>query len=249
MRNKSIITIACLAILFLSACGTDQVNLTPTSTSTLTSTETSIPSPTSTFTSTPPPSIIVKTSTNCFSGPGGTYDIVMTFEEEDQAEIVGRDDTGSYWIIKNPDEEGGCWIESQMVTTEGELGYTPYLIPPPTSTPAAPAAPENISAYVSCSHTRICKRGWGDYCYRWETQWEVNIKLWWEDHADNELGFEVLKNGIKLTSLQANTTEYSDWFAGIYYFKGTNDYTIQAYNQVGVSTPVEISVDYICPNY
>ena len=241
MMKKPLISIAGLFILILSACGFGEAPATPTPTPMPTSTATSIPSPTATFTATPPPGIHVQISTACYGGPGDTYDVVMTFDAGEQAEIVGRDDAGSYWIVKNPVGEDSCWIESQAVTTEGELGYTPYLVPPPTPTPAAPAPPENFSATSYCDNvwTYIKAKG------KWDVVWEVTIKLDW-DKATNVLGYTLYKNGYKFKSLDADTTEYTDWFKWNYQTSGINFYSIQAFNLVGESPLSELSVDYVC---
>lgn len=220
----------------------DQATATTTPTSTPTSTETSIPSPTATYTATPPPDISVQAPTECYGGPGETYDVVMTFDAGDQAEIFGRDETGDYWIIKDSDGEGGCWIKSQTVTTNGELGYIPYVVPPPTPTPAIPAAPENVSVKVSCEVIQIIAPAKKPL-----HRWEINIKLSWEDQADNETGYEIYKDGKKIAHLPADTTEYLDWFAKDQYVSVNNHYTIQAFNQVGTSMPVKIQANYTCP--
>ena len=130
------------------------------------------------------------------------------------------------------------------------LGYIPYLVPPPTPPPAPPPPPENVTADLSCSYTTVCTRRWPrNTCVQWGRRWEVNIILTWEDKADNETGYEIYKDGIIFASLQADTTEHSDWFRSKQFLKGTNLYTIQAFNQAGASIPVEIRVDYLCPKY
>jgi len=113
----------------------------PTQTSTLNPTvtlsQTITTSPAFTLTPTlEAPMASVSTNTNCRTGPGTIYDIVGALLVGEQAEVVGREEYGNYWIIKNPDGTGECWLWGYYATvtepTDGLLVYTP----PPTPTPA-----------------------------------------------------------------------------------------------------------------
>ena len=60
--------------------------------------------PTPVFTSTPlVPLISVSVPTNCRVGPGRQYDRVGALLVGEIAEVFGRDPTGAYWYIRNPD--------------------------------------------------------------------------------------------------------------------------------------------------
>src|SRR5512143_1518733 len=78
----------------------------PTMTPTVTLTPTPI------FTATPlVPLISVSVATNCRVGPGKVYDRVGALLVGETAEVVGRDATGAYWFIRNPDHINGyCWL-------------------------------------------------------------------------------------------------------------------------------------------
>jgi len=102
-------------------------------------TETTTPTVTLTETMTPTPEqamVSVSTDTNCRSGPGTIYDYVGALLVGEQAEIVGQSEDGGYWIIKNPDRDGECWLWGQYATVQGETTILPMYTQPPTPTPA-----------------------------------------------------------------------------------------------------------------
>jgi hypothetical protein len=94
-------------------------------------------SPTITLTPTlDKPMVSVSTSTNCRTGPGTIYDIIGVLMVGEQAEVVGKGEWGNYWIIKNPDGAGECWLWSNYATVTGPTDGMTVYSPPPTPTPA-----------------------------------------------------------------------------------------------------------------
>ena len=106
----------------------------PTQTETITPTITM--TATMTMTATPEtPMVGVSVDTNCRSGPGTIYDYIGALLVGEQAEVVGRSDDGEYWIIKNPDREGECWLWAQYAEVMGQTAELPLYTQPPTPTP------------------------------------------------------------------------------------------------------------------
>ncbi|MDL1944121.1 SH3 domain-containing protein [Chloroflexi bacterium CFX2] len=114
-------------------------------TSTLVSTFTPGPptlTPTQTFTPTLPftatpsiPLISVSVNTNCRTGPGKVYPLVGALLVGEVAEVYGRDPTGRYWYIRNPDRgDGFCWVWGEYATLAGPFLSLPVFTPPPTPT-------------------------------------------------------------------------------------------------------------------
>jgi hypothetical protein len=103
---------------------------------TLTPTVTLTPTPI--FTTTPlVPMISVSVATNCRMGPGKVYDRVGALLVGETAEVVGRDPTGNYWFIRNPDVANDfCWLWGEYATLTGNYVALPMMTPPPTPTPA-----------------------------------------------------------------------------------------------------------------
>lgn len=103
---------------------------------TLSPTVTSTPTLVSTSTSLVP-LISVSVATNCRVGPGRQYDRVGALLVGEVAEVYGRDPTGAYWYIRNPDSGPEfCWLWGEYATLVGNTGALPIFTPPPTPTPA-----------------------------------------------------------------------------------------------------------------
>ncbi|MGB7876010.1 MAG: SH3 domain-containing protein [Anaerolineales bacterium] len=129
--------------------------LTPTFTETPTQTLTATPIFTSTpiFTFTPiVPQISVSVPTNCRIGPGKVYRMVGALLVGETAQIYGRDPTGGYWYIRNPDSSSGyCWVWGEYATVIGNVALLPVYTPPPTPTPTftPTPSPDFVAAYTS----------------------------------------------------------------------------------------------------
>src|SRR6266542_2762864 len=69
--------------------------------------------PTATITLTPTlsvPMLTVSADTNCRSGPRKDYAYLGALLANETAEVTGRNTATNYWIIKNPDAAGVCWL-------------------------------------------------------------------------------------------------------------------------------------------
>ena len=102
-----------------------------------TPTVTVTPSPV--FTATPVvPLVSVSVATNCRVGPGKVYDRVGALQVGEVAEVVGRNEAGNYWYIRNPRQSNGlCWLWGEYATVTGSFASLPVYTPPPTPTPMA----------------------------------------------------------------------------------------------------------------
>ena len=106
-----------------TASQTPSPTVTPTSTETPTATMSPTPaviaSPTSIY-----PMISVSVPTNCRSGPGKAYPMEGALLVGEVAQVLGRDPTGNYWYIPNPDEPGDyCWVWGEYATISGFTGW------------------------------------------------------------------------------------------------------------------------------
>jgi hypothetical protein len=81
------------------------------------------------------PMVTVSRGTNCRSGPGTEYKILGELLVGQQAEVVGVFPDWDYWIIKNPDKTGECWLWGEYASVSGETADLPRFTPPPTPTP------------------------------------------------------------------------------------------------------------------
>ncbi|MBU0510085.1 MAG: hypothetical protein KJ638_00080 [Chloroflexi bacterium] len=113
----------------------------PTSTPTLPPSATPTPPPTKTPTSTPSPTateepaaLTMDQNAICRSGPGTVYDVVTYLVEGAQADVEGRIEDDSWWLIQPPEAEAACWVSAEIVSVRGDLEGLPVLTPPPLPT-------------------------------------------------------------------------------------------------------------------
>lgn len=97
-------------------------------------TETAVDTPTATITATATlgiPLFTATTNANCRSGPGMNYDILRVLPAGTSEPIVGKDSTGTWWVIQNGIR---CWINYTTGTASGDLSRVSILPAPPTPT-------------------------------------------------------------------------------------------------------------------
>lgn len=125
---------------------------TPTFTPLPTASPTITLTPTPVFTATPLiPQISVSVPTNCRVGPGKAYERVGALVVGETTEVFGRDLSGSYWYVRNPDVPNGfCWLWGEYATLAGNTLVLPIFTPPPTPTPV-PAFVAEYYGLESCS--------------------------------------------------------------------------------------------------
>jgi uncharacterized protein YgiM (DUF1202 family) len=76
------------------------------------------------------PTVRVSVGTNCRTGPGKAYFIVGGLRVGETAEVVGKKTSYNYWIIKNPDASGDCWLWGYYATVAGNTSNLPeYIVP------------------------------------------------------------------------------------------------------------------------
>jgi hypothetical protein len=82
------------------------------------------------------PSVQVTVDTNCRSGPGKAYTWLGALMVGEEAVVAGKDPSGAYWYIENPDlEEEFCWIWGFYAVTSGNTAPLPIYTPGPTPLP------------------------------------------------------------------------------------------------------------------
>jgi hypothetical protein len=87
--------------------------------------------------------ISVSVATNCRIGPGKSYEIAGTLLVDEKAEVLGRDPSGDYWYIPNPDPGAEfCWVWGEYATLTGPFLLVPMFTPPPTATATGTPSPD-----------------------------------------------------------------------------------------------------------
>ena len=180
---------------------------------------TPLPSPTGLAgTTTPPftqPMLSVGEVTNCRSGPDTDYERVVQLEPGQNVEIIGSLPP-DYWLVNTA--QGHCWIPAELSTPVGNYLTVPTVTAPPRpdgNAPTAPSFPQNA---------------WSYFCYGAD---QADITLSWNDKADNEAGYRILRDGEVVADLPPNSTTFAET---IKLASGQSvNYQIRAYNVLGES--------------
>jgi hypothetical protein len=105
-----------------------------------TPTNTPLPTLTPTATLTPTPEgawISVSTETKCRLGPGKAYDQVGGLVADRMVQVFGKDPSGQYYYIRNPNDPASfCWVWAYYATPQGSFAAVPVYTPPASPTPA-----------------------------------------------------------------------------------------------------------------
>ncbi len=148
MTKKTIAAIILFGVV-VTACGptsdTSQAEATPTEvesteptpapTETPMPTDTPEPTATATITDTPVPVTPIITTRGedilCLYGPDDTYAIGGSFMADEQAEVIGRDETGEWFQIEHPRlERKLCWLAAEQTQVTGDP-MAVEVVPPP----------------------------------------------------------------------------------------------------------------------
>jgi hypothetical protein len=181
--------------------------------------------PTIALTATPSvPMASVSVNTNCRTGPGKVYDYIGALVIGEKAEIVGKNTSNNYWVIKNPDASGNCWLWGYYATVAGNTANLTEYIVPSTPTPSIPVPPSNFVVTHVCGAT-------------------MQVTITWKDNSGNETGFNVYQDGVLEHMAGENITTVSD---DIPFVAGTPiEFSVSAFNGTGESARQVASVT--CP--
>jgi hypothetical protein len=146
--------------------------------------------------------------------------VLATFNSGTTVDLVAKDSADSYWLVKDPASADICWIQAQEATPSGSFDSLPEVTPQ-ASTSNAPARPGSIKYTYSCDNN------------------SVTTNLSWTDNANNENGFHVDRLGSQIADLPPNSTSYTDTVD--YTLGAQMTYSVEAYNDAGVSQPRSIS--------
>jgi hypothetical protein len=150
--------------------------------------------------------------TNCRKGPGTNYERVTQILPLESVKIIGFF-SPNYWIVSSRD--GECWLSGEFATPVGSFAAVPTVTAPPTPKGGAPNA------------ATFPKSGWTFFCY----SSKADITLSWNDKANNETGYRIVRNGDVIAELPADSTYFAET---INLLSGQSvGYQIQAYNQAG----------------
>jgi len=139
------------------------------------------------------PVLTLREATNCRTGPGTEYDIIVTYQAGAKLEIAGRYEPGNFWLVKsNESPSGTCWLWGEYAEATGNYESVSIVTPPPTPASVDP------QALIVDQWNYSCNAG------------TLTFTLNWRDRANDETGYRVFRNGDLLAELPANSTAYAD---------------------------------------
>lgn len=170
------------------------------------------------------PRVSVGDVTNCRKGPAKSYERVTQIMPLESVKIIGFFPP-NYWVVTTKD--GECWVSGEFATPSGSFAAVPTVTAPPTPQGGAPDAPT------------YQKSGWSFTC----ANGQADIVLNWNDNADNETGYRILRNGDAIIELPPDSNYFTETISLL---SGQNvGYQIQAYNQIGEANSSTASIT--CP--
>jgi hypothetical protein len=185
----------------------------------------STPAGQSAYTSTPAysvPMLTLRDATNCRTGPGLAYEIIVTYPVSQTLEIVGRDEPGDFWLVRSSESPAGaCWLWGEYADVSGSYETVGSVTPPPTPVasvtppPSQPQAPSLQEFKYYCDGINNT----------------LTFQMIWEDRAANETGYRIYRDGSQTAELPAGSTAYAET---ILMPDGRSaQYSVQAYNATG----------------
>jgi uncharacterized protein YraI len=139
------------------------------------------------------PRLTVREATNCRTGPGIDYDIVVTYPVGTQLEIAGRAASGDFWLVKSAESSTGlCWMWGESVDVSGNTAAVPGITVPATA--------------ISVTSDVLIVDQWEYSCDSGTLTFILN----WRDRREDESGYRIFRNGELLIELPAGSNAYTD---------------------------------------
>ena len=162
--------------------------------------------------------LTVDSNTNCREGPGLDFVIVIVLVPGTNYQMIARTADNKYWVVTEIGKSNACWVPAEMSNAFGNTNLLPVTTPSaPTSAAGALQAPTGLAYQYSCAFNGINS--------------DITAILKWSDRSNNEAGFRVYRDGALVVELPANTTTYTDLFAGG--AAVTYSYRVSAWNAAG----------------
>jgi hypothetical protein len=174
--------------------------------------------------------LTVDSNTNCREGPGLNYVVVIVLVPGTTYQMIARTADNKYWVVAEIGKSNTCWVLAEMSNAFGNVNLLPVTTPSaPTSAAGALQAPTGL--------------GWAHTCAFNGASYDITVVLRWADRSNNETGFRVYRDNALVEELPANTTTYTDVFAGG--AAQVNTYRVSAWNANGEA--LGSSISFSCP--
>jgi uncharacterized protein YraI len=88
---------------------------------------------------------------NCRFGPGTVYELINELRAGQSARVVGRNETFTWWYIRDPGNPNGfCWVSSNVTEVKGEVEELPVVPAPIVSVTNVTLRAEPDRIVVGC---------------------------------------------------------------------------------------------------
>jgi hypothetical protein len=89
---------------------------------------------------------------NCRFGPGVLYVLMDQLREGESARVIGRNDTSTWWYIRDPgNPDGNCWVSADVATVNGDVDNLAIFQPPVTTVTGLDLVVEPNRIVVECT--------------------------------------------------------------------------------------------------
>jgi hypothetical protein len=171
------------------------------------------------------PSLFINTEgAKCRSGPGPDFKEVAAYKTGTSVDMIAKDTTDGYWLVKDPTSGDSCWVFVQDATPSGSFDLLPEITPPAIAQ-KPPGKPGKGSWNYNCDNTSF------------------TAILGWTAPADSVNGYRVYREGAKVADLPAATTTYTETIPFTY--GSSTSYGVEAFNDAGAGP--QVTWDIHCP--
>ena len=185
------------------------------------------PSPTTavTPTATTKPTLFINTDgAKCRSGPGPDFKEIASFATGTTVDMIAKDTSDGYWLVKDPTSGSSCWVFVQDATPSGSFDVLPEITPPPVAV-EPPGKPGKGSWNYSCDDTSF------------------TAILGWTAPTGTVNGYRVYRDGTQVANLESSTTTYTETIDFVY--GSSVSYSVEAFNEAGAGP--QVTWDISCP--
>ncbi len=171
------------------------------------------------------PSLFINAAdAKCRSGPGPDFKEIASYPTGTSVDMIAKDTTDGYWLVKDPGSGDSCWLSVQDATPSGSFDLLPEITPPAVAV-QAPGKPGKGSWNYSCDNTSL------------------TTILGWTPPTSGANGYRVYRDSKKIADLPASTTTYTETIDFTYGSSVT--YGVEAFNEAGAGP--QVTWDIHCP--
>ena len=171
------------------------------------------------------PTLYINTdAAKCRSGPGNDFKEIASFKAGTTVDMIAKDTTDGYWLVKDPTTGDSCWVFVQDATPSGSFDLLPEITPQPVAV-SPPGKPSQGAWNYFCDNTSL------------------TTVLAWTPPQGTVNGYRVYREGTKIADLSATTTTYTEKVD--FKYGSSISYAVEAFNDAGAGQ--QLTWSFKCP--